>query len=390
MNEIRLLPVKLITVPRGGKDRGAQPLGLLDGAIETEALTPIAVRPDPAREGQYLIISGEDRYHFAAKVLRQEAVKCRVFKDMDEDEAQLAALSETVRPKTIGNAERLELVGKWYKLYSKKYPELIGKRASGNSRWKNRGPKAHEAKPAADTDPKPKPVRAPESKSRGGGEGTQTLLERLSTVTGMSKRAIARDLRIVRGFTEAQFQVLGRVDCAQKDMLRILELTKCDTGKRQRLVSLVAKGMSVKEAIGMVSVPVRNRMAADSESAAETPTGDQWFDKECGRFGESLGNADQYKSDAILYREILDGRTEFRKQIEEIIEEHKKERKNRRSGWLYLSLKFLIRLSHPKDWLRCPHCAGKGLTASDGAKCNACMGSCYQLRPMKDLQGAEA
>ena len=143
-------------------------------------------------------------------------------------------------------------MSEWYKLYAKKYPELIGKRASGKSRWKNREAKADKANLAAGTERRPS-QRDPEPKSKGGGEGPQTFLERASTVTGKSKQVIARDLKIVKGFTEEQLLVLGGADCAQKDMLRILELTKGDTGKRQKIVSLVAKGMNVKKAIAIVS-----------------------------------------------------------------------------------------------------------------------------------------
>jgi ParB-like chromosome segregation protein Spo0J len=130
MNEIRLLPVKQITIPNGAMERSDKPRELPYDIAETERLTPIAVRPDLAKQGQYVLISGEDRYYFAAKVLKQESIKCRVFKDMDEEEAQLAALSESVRQKRASNAERLELVRKWYRLYTKKYPESVRKKSS--------------------------------------------------------------------------------------------------------------------------------------------------------------------------------------------------------------------------------------------------------------------
>ena len=180
MNELRLLQAKLITIPKGAKKPSDEPPDRLDGPVETEGLyPPIPVRPDPAKQGHYLLISGEDRYHYAAKVLKQESIKCQVFKDMDEDEAQLAALSESVREKNTSNAERLELVGEWYKLYTKKYPELIGKRASGKSRWKNWEAKADESKLDAGIEPKAKPV-APPNSNRGRAEEnadlTRTLL----------------------------------------------------------------------------------------------------------------------------------------------------------------------------------------------------------------------
>ena len=115
----------------------------------------------------------------------------------------------------------------------------------------------------------------------------------------------------------------------------------------------------------------------------DTEADDAWFDEECGKFAESLGNSDQYKSDAILYRDILEARTEFRKKIEAIIEKYKKERKNQSMGWLALVLHTLIKLSHPKDWLLCSRCGGKGILVENGDECKACQGFCYQLNARK-------
>ena len=179
MNEIRLLPVKLITIPKGGERQADKPPDLLDGPMQTEGLyPPIAVRPDSARQGHYLLISGRDRYHTASKLMKQELIECRVFEDMDDDEARLATQSETICQKNTSDADRLALVSEWHKLYTRKYPGLIGKRASGKSRWKNRESKEDEDNLAAGTKRKAMPARHPESKSNGRGEGTQTFLER--------------------------------------------------------------------------------------------------------------------------------------------------------------------------------------------------------------------
>ena len=145
MNEIRLLPVKLITIPKGGERQSDKSRDLLDGPMQTEGLyPPIAVRPDSARQGHYLLISGRDRYHTASRLMKQELIECRVFEDMDDDEARLATHSENICQKNASNADRLAVVSEWHKLYTRKYPELIGKRASGKSRWKDRKTKEDE------------------------------------------------------------------------------------------------------------------------------------------------------------------------------------------------------------------------------------------------------
>ena len=282
-------------------------------------------------------------------------------------------LTRLVGQNNASNADRLVLVSECYKLYTKKYPELIGKRASGKSRWKNREAKVDKAKLAASTEPKAKPRRDSECKSEGS-ERTQTFLERACTLTGKSKQVIARDLDIIKGFTEEQLKALGRVDCAQTDVLRILKLTKGDTDKKQKIVSRVAKGMDLKEAIRIVCVPAPSGVKADSDAH------DAWFEKECGKFGESLGNTDYYKSDAIVYRDILEARTEFRKKLKKIAEKHKQEWKNLRVGWLLRLLHTLINLSHPKDWIKCPTCGGRGIMVDSGAECPKCNGYCYNLK----------
>jgi hypothetical protein len=161
-------------------------------------------------------------------------------------------------------------------------------------------------------------------------------------------------------------------------------LTKGDAGKSEKVVSRIAKGMDPKEAIRIVGVPATSAVKADPDAD------DEWFEKECGKFGESLGNPGQYKSDAILYRDMLLARMEFRKKIESIIVKHKNERKDQRVGWLFLALHTLIHRSHPSEWLLCPRCGGKGIIVSNGTKCDACRGSCYQIRAKRDPQGAKS
>ena len=104
-----------------------------------------------------------------------------------------------------------------------------------------------------------------------------------------------------------------------------------------------------------------------------------------GRWGTAAGTS---RTRSCTARSSKPGRSP--KKIEEIIEEHKEDGKNFRAGWLYLTLHSLIHLSHPKDWLLCSTCRGKGIIVDTGIKCQDCKGWCYHLNTKKELQGAKA
>jgi ParB-like chromosome segregation protein Spo0J len=392
---------------------------LHDSICKEGMLQPMGVRPAADKPGHYRIVYGEHRYYVVAKMMKEEAIECRVFADMSDEEAELAGMSENVCRTHAKTHDRLISLRKWQEVYQKHFPALVGKRAGATSRWAN-STKA-EAKRKAIEQEKAQEVAEAAAESaevfnrHNGGYTTdatvevevevasepepetkpaaqQTFRERVEAVTGVGGRTLDRDLKIARGFNDEQLYALGVVECTKNGMLSIIDATD-DEKKRGKIVSLVASGMEVevaikdvlgvtttKDAAGRVTTVGDDGTSPKAESSDQPPlSDDEWFERECGEFAGFLVETDQYKSDAILYRRIADERTKFRKSIKKIVAEYREERKGKKLGWFYFQLYRILNISHPKDWNICFECAGKSLV-DPGVKCPKCKGACYETK----------
>ena len=59
-------------------------------------------------------------------------------------------------------------------------------------------------------------------------------------------------MKIYEGLTEEQSYCLDLVQCTKQNMLRIIDVTPGDVVRRGEIVSLVASGMEVEQAIAEV------------------------------------------------------------------------------------------------------------------------------------------
>ena len=217
----------------------------------------------------------------------------------------------------------------------------------------------------------------------------QTLRDRVKAVTGMSDATITRELKINDGLDEEQVYALGVVECTKQGMLQIIEATPDDKVKRGEIVSLVCSGMeidrAIKEVLGVATAKeaVVQAKATKAEAKKEEPESDEaWFLRECGEFAGFLGDADQYKSDAILFHRIAEARTKFRKSIKSALADYREERKGKKVGWFFLALYRVMNISHPNNWAICPTCKGSSMV-DPGDECPKCHGSCYDLKTEK-------
>ena len=105
-------------------------------------------------------------------------------------------------------------------------------------------------------------------------------------------------------------------------------------------------------------------------------TDDEWYTTYCGEKAALFGEDTKYKADAIFYRSIVEAKAAFRSKVKSKV---KATREAGNAGPLTNLVHRLIGLSHPRDWLLCDGCGGKGHDDS-GEKCNRCYGSCYSLR----------
>ena len=137
--DITFVEVKKIKSAKSGKKGLAQTiLDQLYDSISKEGLfNPIVVRPDPESAGSYKIVQGEHRFYVVSKMMKDEVIACRIFSDMSEEEAELATLTENACRTNAKPNDRLLLIRKWQEVYRRYFPQLEGRKASGNSRWAN-------------------------------------------------------------------------------------------------------------------------------------------------------------------------------------------------------------------------------------------------------------
>ena len=96
-----------------------------------------------------------------------------------------------------------------------------------------------------------------------------------------------------------------------------------------------------------------------------------------------FSNPAKFKADAILYRHTADARAAFRASTKKLL---KAAKDSGVYGGLYNLINRATSLAHPKDWLICSECKGRGEFASadpsrpEPTKCRKCFGSCYNLK----------
>jgi hypothetical protein len=397
---------KIIAAKNGKKGLNNNVLDHLHDSISKEGMfNPIVVRPATDKPGFYKIVQGEHRFYVVSKMMKEESIECRIFEDMSDEEAELAALTENSCRTHAKPADRLLTLRKWQEVYRKHFPHLEGKKASGHSRWSN-STKAEAKQKAIDeeraADEAERRRAAAESNGQNvhysegdagqetaeveiGSEekpsGQQTFRERVKSVTGASDSTLTRDLKIINGLDEEQVYVLGLVQCTHQAMVRIIDATD-DLTKRSDIVNLVASGMEIDEAIvevfGDQAGKAETKKVGEVEPTAGPETEEEWFQRECGEFAGFLSDTEQYHAEAILYRRLRDERYEHRKRVKKIYEDFRKSRKGRRLGSFYWTVYNYLNASHPNSWVICGACKGK--CAIDGEECSACRGAGYRSK----------
>ena len=413
--DITFIECKKIKFANGKKGLAQSVIDILYDSISKEGLfNAIILRPDPETPGHYLIVQGRHRFYVVSKMCKDEVIKSQVYEDMTEEEAELATLTENACRSHAKPNDRLLLLRKWQEIYKKQYPNLEGKRASAAARWANSTKAAAkqaavDAEKAADagvcnanngqciteTDSSSDQVTvevevaSKAAEPEAAKKQTKTFRERVKAVTGVGDAQISRDLKINEGLTEEQVCVLDIMQCTKLDMLKIIDASK-DLVKRGEIVTLVASGMEIDRAIKEVlgdtepteSKGVVKEVGDPTKKADVELTDEEWFIKECGTFSDLLSDNDQYKSDAILFRQISDARDKFRKSIKKIMTEYRKGRHGKNVGWFFLSLYQVLNVAHPNDWLTCGNCGGRGMV-DPGHTCPACKGACYKTKTEK-------
>ena len=387
--------------PAKSAKKGLAPavLDQLHDSISKEGLlNPVCLRPDPENPGCYRIVAGEHRFYVVSKMMKADVVAARIFDEMSDEEAELAGLSENACRTHAKPTDRLLHLRKWQEVYRKHFPALEGCRGAATARWANstkaeakqkaideeRAKDAAEAAAACD-DQNGHRIEgdAPTADTSESKERPKTFRERVKAVTGMSESALTRDLKINNSLDEEQVYVLDLVQCTKQGMIQIIDATK-DIQRRGEIVNLVASGMEIDRAI----VEVLGEQAgtgthAEGDEANAGPrreeTDEEWFLRECAEFSGYLGEPDQFRSDAILFRQLSEERNRHRKKVKKIVESYKESRKGKRIGWFFLNVFNYLNVSHPNSWAICGACKGKG-TSEAGEECSTCRGAGYKTK----------
>lgn len=412
MDQFQLLECKNIEVPAIDKNTRSFNKEFavnLSQSIKAEGMfNPVLVRPNPNKPGFFFLVQGRHRLYAKKTVLKEQFIEAHVMADMDETEAEMAAIAENLWRMDVNKAQRIQCVQKWSEHFAARHEaEAAAKKARDDARAAKKAER-QAAKAAAAADPT-KQTEGPTTEAAAAEEAAEaleadaanlaqepteaeaekTFVEQLAKATGQSTRAAYRDARLAKIFTADD------LECFQHQKVGIVQMNALasvkDDEKRKAVIALVASGMDFPEAYKQVigqdfdykgtkaDLTQTERAKAVKEKAPEL-TDDEWFEKECGEKA-ALIKADhaQYKADALLYREINEARLKFRRAVLSAMEKRKKAGV---IGAFWFAVNRVISISHPKDVLFCDVCHGEGVT-ENGKPCSKCKGGGYLLRTEK-------
>lgn len=392
--ESQLVEVKLIdTIKKGTGIRSHNTFNKefavnLAASIKSEGMfNPVLLRPNPEAPGRYIMVQGHHRLYAKKVVLKEELIEAKIATDMDDSDAEMAAISENLWRNALSKAEHFAALRKWCEHYQAKTgvvakPGAAGSKAAAEKRAKAKAAEAlaeageeakeqaAEAEPVVESEPRVTPVD-----------------EIIAASTGQSVGAVRKDIRIAKAFDQDQLEALDQMRVGKNDMTRIAKIK--DVQKRGEVVNLVASGMEVEDALKSAlgddaptpvngkSKEIRQAETVAKAEVVEELTDDQWFEEFCGQKAALIGNVDKYKADAILFRHLSEPRQVFRTKAKKSLAESKK---SGHAGPLYNLINRSCSISHPKDWLLCGECDGTGVEKGKDCKCGKCYGSGYHLR----------
>ena len=399
--ETKLIECQVIDVPKVGaavrtfnKEFAVQ---LADSLKVDGQQNPIVVRTNPAVPARYILVSGRHRLYGMKQVLKEQFISATVIPDMDDAEAAIAADVENLWRSPLNKAQHASALKRWHTHWLAKMPAIEPKADVAKV--------AKAAVVAADgtdqNDRKSESDGALESVGSVEPASETQFNEAVAAVTGQSVASVRRSKAIAAAFTADQLEAFVQCATNQTDMLTIAKIK--DEAKRAEVVNLIASGMEVKDALKEVlrdAAPSRYncggaeadaaKVAAKADKSPEL-SDDEWFEANCGEKSAMLGNSARFKADALLFRAHADLRHNYRVKGKKALAETKK---GGVTGPFFNLVNRVLSISHPKDWLICPECFGKGEVASGArdedvarfgpgyaaAKCPKCFGGGYLLK----------
>jgi hypothetical protein len=383
--EVLLLECKKVAAPK--VDKGLRTFNKefaenLAGSIRVEGMyNPVIVRPDPEKDGHYIVVQGKHRLYATKIVLKEQFIAAQVVEGMDEAEAEFAMITENLWQNPLTKGQQTLSVKKWFEYYQTKFVASAAVTSNFDIAVGENSTDIMSVKVDATADP----IETGDFDVR---KRITGFTVKLAASMGVTKRQAERELRIAKAFTEDQLQVLEQEKVTKESREHIAKVK--DEVNRAAIVDLIAIGMVADDAIKQVMkdnapAPVNKKAkeaaaakkAARSEVAKEL-SDDEWYATYCCEKAKLLADPTKYKVDAIYYRKVLNARAAFRTEVKAKV---KAVKEGKILGPFYYAVNRLISISHPKDWALCGTCGGKGVHPTDETKkCPKCHGCCYELR----------
>jgi hypothetical protein len=346
-----------------------------------------------AETGRYTVVNGDHRFYAVHKILKMDLIEAKIADpDFSRDDAEHAADVENLWRIPTSASQRQAALARWFAAYSLKHPEKV------------RNGKVVAVAESAVVATIPNPPGglsdghgtasvANSSTREADGKKTSTetagFVEIAAAATGQSRSSTAEAVQLARIFDEAQFEVFDIMSTSEADKHTIARVK--DREKRDQIVSLVASGKdpmeAIREVIGDEAPERRDKhrskaqkagaKAAKSEAVPEL-SDDDWFAQECAEKAAMFKDATKYRADALLFRKISDARHAFRVKAKNVVASTKEGLVGGSGPFVNLVNRF-ISIAHPKDWLLCDQCKGRG-HMSFGERCGRCYGGGFLLK----------
>lgn len=408
--EVQNILCKAIDVPKVASDvrtfNREFAMKLADSIKVDGLLVPPAVRKNPDAPGRYILINGKHKLYAVKNVLKQDLIEARVL-DMDDEEAEIARDVEQLWHNPLTAAQHTAAIKRWHAHWVKNLPALPTQgesqeempvrnaQASSEPAAESTAPEAPfdtATPPSAETQktmtPEEKAVNKVDGRKKPESHKESTFDQRVAVATGQSTDTVRRAKGLAKLFDEDELEVFKQCDVTQADMTWISRAK--DKELRTRVISLIAGGVSVEEAMKVVmgeNVPSRDHTdPAQSEAKASIEPDlpdDEWFERYCGEKAAMLRNKHKFKADAITFRRLTECRHVFRTKAKGVLKDIAKAGIK---GPFWNLINRVISLSHPKDWPVCSDCAGTGIqrgTPEDQQvkpNCPGCYGNGYKLK----------
>ncbi len=278
--ETKLIECKLIDVPKAdGRTRSfskAFATKLAESLKIDGQIHPIMVRPNTAKPGRYILVSGRHRLYGMKDVLKERFIRATVTGDMNDAEAEIAGVVENLWRDPLRPAQHVAAVKMWHAHWLSMQPSHVVSARQGRPESDARldaaiaevtghpvatvrdirslaasSPEHLEAIAKARSNRNCRQAVVPAARPARSAPRTEADFDaRVAATTGQSLRSVARTKQIANAFTPDQLEVFAQMGVNQTDMVSIARIK--DEGLRAEVVNLVACGMGVADAINVV------------------------------------------------------------------------------------------------------------------------------------------